>query len=170
MGGYQTLVPLVSDKIFHDTARFTGIFFGCAGTGSFGAAILLSSVWGQQAAERWHRFAPWAVTIALATLVAVDGVILSASAFLVIGFNFTFCAVITNATLQMHCPDNLRGAVTGMYGVASGTLPYGGLLAGAFLEALTIGQTFAVLALLLACSTGAITLRSHFRRAKRTSF
>lgn len=58
-GSYQTLVPLLADQGFHDAARFTGVFFACAGAGSLSAAVLLSSAFGPRASHRFIAYAPW---------------------------------------------------------------------------------------------------------------
>ncbi|SIK37041.1 H+ Antiporter protein [Mycobacteroides abscessus subsp. abscessus] len=80
------------------------------------------------------------------------------------GFSLTFSATSTNATIQRRCPDSVRGALVGMYGMAyNGTMPFGYLLVGAVSEALGVQGAFGAMALVLAAS---LTLLTVLHRVK----
>jgi predicted MFS family arabinose efflux permease len=158
-GSYQTLVPLLADQVFHDAARFTGIFFACAGMGSLTAAIVLSSAVGGAATDRLLHLAPWAAAGALLGLGLASNGPLTGAAFFVLGFSLTFSATSTNASIQRRCPDAVRGALIGLYGMAyNGTMPFGYLLVGSVSEALPVRGTFATMAGVLVCSMAAVAL------------
>ncbi|MDI7065653.1 MFS transporter, partial [Klebsiella pneumoniae] len=95
-GSYQTLVPLLADQGFHDAARFTGVFFACAGAGSLSAAILLSSAIGTWASRRFIAWAPWTAVGALASLAATSEAAATVPACYALGFSLTFAATSTN--------------------------------------------------------------------------
>jgi predicted MFS family arabinose efflux permease len=154
---YQTLVPLLADKAFHDAARYTGVFFACAGAGSLSSAVLLSSALGPRASARFIAWAPWCAMAALMVLATTDSAGATIPAFFALGFSLTFAATSTNATIQRQCPEHVRGGLVGMYGMAyNGTMPFGYLLVGTVSEALGVRHTFAAMAIVLA--TGVISI------------
>ncbi|PRG18705.1 MFS transporter [Burkholderia multivorans] len=162
-GSYQTLVPLLADQGFHDAARFTGVFFACAGAGSLSAAVLLSSAFGPGASRRFIAYAPWTAVGALTVLAATTDAVGSIPAFYALGFSLTFAATSTNATIQRQCPEHVRGGLVGMYGMAyNGTMPFGYLLVGSASEALGVRHTFAAMAAVLACGVIAVIAWQRF--------
>ncbi|MEC5409241.1 MFS transporter [Paraburkholderia sp. MPAMCS5] len=166
-GSYQTLVPLLADHGFHDAARFTGVFFGCAGAGSLSAAILLSSALGPRASGRFIAWAPWAAVAALAVLASTTTAAASIPAFYALGFSLTFAATSTNATIQRQCPEDVRGGLVGMYGMAyNGTMPFGYLLVGTASEALGVRDTFAAMAVVLAAGVASIVVWQRFKKQR----
>ncbi|MDX3907869.1 MAG: MFS transporter [Pigmentiphaga sp.] len=157
-GSYQTLVPLLADHVFHDAAKFTGIFFACAGMGSLSAAIVLSSSIAARTAELL-RVAPWSACVALALLSTTWSSVVSGAAFVLLGFSLTFAATSINASIQRRCPESVRGALVGLYGMAyNGTMPFGYLLVGSFSEAFAVTGAFGTMAAVLAACVGAVTL------------
>ncbi|MEX3667493.1 MFS transporter [Paraburkholderia phenoliruptrix] len=166
-GSYQTLVPLLADKGFHDAARFTGVFFACAGAGSLSAALLLSSALGPRASARFIGLAPWTAVVALAMLSMTTAAATSMPAFYALGFSLTFAATSTNATIQRSCPEHVRGGLVGMYGMAyNGTMPFGYLLVGTASEALGVRHTFGTMAFVLAGGVIAIMVLSRIREQR----
>jgi predicted MFS family arabinose efflux permease len=166
-GSYQTLVPLLADHAFHDAAKFTGVFFACAGAGSLSAAILLSSAFGPRASVRFIAWAPWTAVLALAVLAGTTRIFASVPAFYALGFSLTFAATSTNATIQRQCPEHVRGGLVGMYGMAyNGTMPFGYLLVGTASEALGVRDTFGAMAFVLAAGILSITALHQFRKQR----
>lgn len=169
-GSYQTLVPLLADSGFHDAARFTGIFFACAGAGSLSAAVLLSSAFGPNASRRFIALAPWAAVVALAVLATTTGVSASVPAFFALAFSLTFAATSTNATIQRQCPEHVRGGLVGMYGMAyNGTMPFGYLLVGTASEALGVRNTFAAMAAVLAAGVTSVIALQRFKEQRSSA-
>lgn len=145
-GSYQTLVPLIADRVFLDAAKFTGVFFACAGMGSLTAAVILSSAVGPAMTERFLWITPWLAAVALGILGVGAPVVLTGIAFFLVGFSLSFSATSTNATIQRRCPDQVRGALVGMYGMAyNGTMPFGYLLVGSVSEAIGVQGAFAAM-------------------------
>ncbi|SAL39058.1 transporter, major facilitator family protein [Caballeronia turbans] len=164
---YQTLVPLLADKACHDAARFTGVFFACAGAGSLSSAVLLSSALGPRASARFIAWAPWSAIAAFMVLATTDAAAASMPAFFILGFSLTFAATSTNATIQRQCPEHVRGGLVGMYGMAyNGTMPFGYLLVGTVSEALGVRHTFAAMAVVLAVGVISIVLWQRFKEQR----
>ncbi|MBX6318448.1 MFS transporter [Pigmentiphaga sp.] len=156
-GSYQTLVPLLADHAFQDAAKYTGVFFACAGMGALSAAVVLSSAIAARTA-RLLPVAPWAACLALAVLSVSSSVALSGAAFVALGFSLSFSATSTNATIQRRCPESVRGALVGLYGMAyNGTMPFGYLLVGSISEAFSVTGAFATMAAVLAACIGLVT-------------
>ncbi|SAK73416.1 transporter, major facilitator family protein [Caballeronia hypogeia] len=166
-GSYQTLVPLLSDRAYHDAARFTGVFFACAGAGSLSAAALLSSALGPRASRRFIAWSPWTAVAALAVLASTTEVFAATPAFYALGFSLTFAATSTNATIQRQCPEHVRGGLVGMYGMAyNGTMPFGYLLVGTVSEALGVRHTFGAMAIVLAAGVLSVIALQLFRKQR----
>ncbi|MBJ9675834.1 MFS transporter [Burkholderia gladioli] len=166
-GSYQTLVPLLADRAYHDAAYFTGLFFACAGAGSLSAAVLLSSALGPRASERFIAWSPWTAVAALLVLAVITNAVASGPAFYALGFSLTFAATSTNATIQRRCPEHVRGGLVGMYGMAyNGTMPFGYLLVGTASEALGVRNTFCAMAAVLGAGVLSITLLQTFRKQR----
>jgi MFS family permease len=146
--GFQTLVPVLADKVFGDAAAYTGVFFGASGCGALMAALLLSSRLSAQV-TRWMLVpAPWAAALALLLVGASAHWLLASAGFLLLGFAVTLSAPGVNAKLQQDAPPHLRGPLSGIYVMCyMGLLPFGQLLAGALAEALPVGQVFICLSL-----------------------
>lgn len=131
VGSYQTLIPVLSAKEFGSAAKFTGVFFGCAGAGALCAAVILAT---RPAAPIWNRFlanAPWVSAAALTGIAISQFSVVSGICFWVLGLSLSFTTTRINATLQRRSPDHLRGSAVGLYAVCFlGTMPIGHLLVG----------------------------------------
>lgn len=131
VGSYQTLIPVLSAKEFGSAAKFTGVFFGCAGAGALCAAVILAT---RPAAPIWNRLlanAPWISATALVGIAISNSSIASGACFWVLGLSLSFSTTRINATLQRRSPDHLRGAAVGLYAVCfMGMMPIGHLLVG----------------------------------------
>ncbi|MEK9719498.1 MAG: MFS transporter, partial [Quisquiliibacterium sp.] len=68
-GSYQTLVPVLADRVHGSASIWTGVFFASAGAGSTVSALLLSSKYLYPASRHLQVITPWVVVIALAGLV-----------------------------------------------------------------------------------------------------
>ncbi len=151
VGTYQTLIPVLAAQQFGNAAKYTGLFFSCAGAGSFVAALLLSSRWALgPSALVW---APWVSVAALAGVTASFWPSMAVPCFVVIGFTLTFASTSVNATLQHRAGDEVRGGVVGLYSMAfMGAMPVGHLMVGALSSAIGPRLSFGVLSGLLSVS------------------
>lgn len=165
VGSYQTMIPILSAKEFESAAKYTGIFFGCAGAGALCAAVLLSA---RPAATFWNRLlakAPWFSAIALLGVAVSPSCVFTGACFWILGVSLAFTTTRINSTMQRRSPVHLRGAAVGLYAVCFlGTMPIGHLIVGTAAGWIGPRWTFASMAVLLACL---LKFLSHKRRNQR---
>lgn len=135
---YVTLLPLFARDIFHIGAPGLGLLNAASGTGALTGAILLMLL--SQGLERGKPFlialcvlgGLAAIAFALSNILDVSLLIL-----IVIGSCTVMSGTVTNATLQILTPLEMRGRVLSIWiMVAFGLGPFGNLLAG------WVAQTF----------------------------
>jgi len=148
---YQTLVPVLADRVYGSATAYTGAFFAAAGAGSTAAALLLSSRFLYPASRLLQVVTPWTVVLALAGLGLARWPALALACFAVLGFALTFTGPGTNAKLHQNAPPVLRGALVGLYALSfTGAIPVGNLLMGALAQWLSVRGTFLAMAAALA--------------------
>lgn len=147
VGAYQTLVPVLADRVFGDVARWTGWFYAAAGGGALVAALLLSSRHMDALLRRLLMVVPWCGVVALAVLAVSRQPLPTLLSFAALGFCTSFIGTGTNATLQRRVPPQARGGFIALFLLAfTGTMPLSQLAAGALAQWLSVGATFALLA------------------------
>ncbi|MFT3820859.1 MAG: MFS transporter [Rubrivivax sp.] len=117
-GGYQSLVPVLADRVFGNTARWTSLFFAAAGAGALSAALIFSTTWATAAQRRLPVPVPWLVALALLGLGFSRSAPASLLCFGVIGFGMTALTVGTTATLHRHVPPDARNGLIALMLVA----------------------------------------------------
>jgi MFS family permease len=158
---YVTLLPVFARDIFHIGAPGLGILNAASGMGALTGAILLMLL--SQGLEQGRPFlialcvlgGLAAIAFALSNILDVSLLIL-----IVLGSCTVMSGTVTNATLQILTPEEMRGRVLSIWVmVAFGLGPFGNLLAGwvaqSFGARLTLaigGSLCAVVALLIALS------------------
>ena len=136
-GGYQTLVPVLSDSVYGDTARWTSLFFAAAGAGALVAALLMSTHLARGARRRLLVPVPWLLALALLGLGTSRLAPLSLLCFAVIGFGMTTVAVGGGSVLHRNVPPDSRNGLIALLllafnGVIALVQVPAGLLAGRF--------------------------------------
>ncbi|KKR78152.1 MAG: hypothetical protein UU23_C0003G0050, partial [Candidatus Curtissbacteria bacterium GW2011_GWA1_40_9] len=128
---YQTLMPVVAEKIFNSGAAGLGSLLSAAGAGSLLGAIFTSAVASKQKKG----------------LIVAQGMLISTVALILFAFNRNFTiahillfiagfGVLTqvstiNTLVQLASPDNMRSRIMGVYlTMFVGMLPLGSTLAG----------------------------------------
>lgn len=117
-GGYQTLVPVLADRVFGDTARWTSFFFAATGAGALGAALLMSTHLAAGAQRRLLVPVPWLVALALLGLGMSRFAPLSLLCFGVIGFGMTTVMVGVTSVLHRLVPAQARNGLIALMLVA----------------------------------------------------
>lgn len=149
-GSYQSLIPVLSAQAFHDTTRFTGMFYSCAGIGSLLAALFISIQGGKPGMIKLLALAPWIAVLALICISLSVMPVVTCLCFLMLGASLTFCATMTNSTLQHRSPPELRGGMVGLYVMAfQGSMPIGNLLVSAMASFGRINLTFFAMSVML---------------------
>jgi len=156
-GTYQTLVPVLADRVYGNTQLWTGAFLTAAGAGALSGAVLLSSHYMLPVIRRLSVPTPWIVAASLLCAGQTRHALLAIMFFFMIGLFITVASTGTNAVLQNSVPDDLRGAVTGLYlSTYVGTLPVSQLLGGILAQHVKIETAFSVMAASLILSSLAI--------------
>ena len=132
--------PLAADVLGADAAGF-GFLMTASGVGALTAALLLVA----GGRPRPIRIAIGATVLGVASiaLAASSTFALSLVLMALVGAGGIGMAATANATIQLAVPDGLRGRVMSVYTtVFAGSVPIGGLLAGAL--AATLGVQWAI--------------------------
>lgn len=140
---FTVLIPPLAANVLGTDAAGYGFLMTASGLGALGAAVALV-VGGR---PRPGRIAGGALVLGLATvLLAVSTSFpLSLALMIAIGAGGIGMAATANATIQLAVPDGLRGRVMSVYTtVFAGSVPIGGLAAGALASAVGVPMTLAI--------------------------
>jgi MFS family permease len=164
---FQVLVPPLADDILKVGPSGFGFLMAASGVGSTIAALWVAFS---------RRVGPWpivlgAIGLGLASVVLAlsTSFALSLVAMFFAGMGAIAMAVTANATIQASVPDQLRGRVMSVYTtVFAGSVPAGGLFAGAIASQLGVPAAFmAGAALTLAVGLGSLVWLRRIRGADR---
>jgi MFS family permease len=152
---FTVLIPPLAANVLHSDAAGYGFLMTASGLGALGAAVALVI------GGRPHpvRIAGGALVLGVASvLLSVSTSFpLSLALMIPIGAGGITMAATANATIQLAVPDGLRGRVMSVYTtVFAGSVPIGGIAAGALASAVGVSTTVAIGGLLsLAVGLGA---------------
>jgi MFS family permease len=152
---FTVLIPPLAANVLHSDAAGYGFLMTASGLGALGAAVALVI------GGRPHpvRIAGGALVLGVASvLLSVSTSFpLSLALMIPIGAGGITMAATANATIQLAVPDGLRGRVMSVYTtVFAGSVPIGGIAAGALASAAGVSTTVAISGLLsLAVGLGA---------------
>ena len=146
-GAYQTLVPVLADRVYGSASTWTGWFFGASGVGALVAAVLLSSRHVDASLRRGLMAAPWLAVLALVLLAVSGHVVTTLAGFALLGFCTSFVGTGTNATLHRRVPPAARGGLIALLLLAfNGVMPLAQLVAGALAQWGSVNAAFGWLA------------------------
>jgi len=140
---FTVLIPPLAANVLHSDATGYGFLMTASGLGALGAAVALVI------GGRPHpiRIAAGAIVLGIASLVLAVSTSfpLSLALMIPIGAGGITMAATANATIQLSVPDGLRGRVMSVYTtVFAGSVPLGGITAGALASATGIPTTVAI--------------------------
>ena len=140
---FIVLMPAVARNMIGVGASGLGFLMGGAGVGAVAAALFIAA---RGTPERRGRMILTSASVFSIALILLAGTHTFWVAFLllaVIGGTIVGALTLTNTTLQMTSPPELRGRVMAMYYMAmAGLMPFGSLQAGAVAQA--IGTRFSL--------------------------
>ncbi|MEJ7930587.1 MFS transporter [Ramlibacter sp. AN1015] len=169
-GAYQTLVPVLADRVFGDAARWIGWFFAAAGGGALVGAVLLSSRFMDVLLRRLLLLGPWLAVVGLVLIAASRLPSVSLLGFALLGFCMSFIATGTSATMHRRVPAAARGGLIALFQLAfMGVVPFAQLFGGALAQWLSVRWAFGLLAALLFLATLVLCAR-RWRRLGRLEF
>ena len=140
---FGVLIPPLAANVLHSDAAGYGFLMTASGLGALGAAIALVI------GGRPHpvRIAAGAIVLGVASLALAFSTSfpLSLALMIPIGAGGITMAATANATIQLSVPDGLRGRVMSVYTtVFAGSVPIGGIAAGAVASAAGVPATVAI--------------------------
>lgn len=161
-----TLVPAWAVKILGGDVRTNGLLLSARGLGALVSALIIAST--SHLRVRGKLWTIGSFTLPLCTLILATyrTVPVSLLAFAGIGWSLMVLVNTTNAMVQVHIPDELRGRVMGVYMlVFQGAMPIGSLMVGTV--AASMGEpTMAYIstAIMLALGISTYFLRPSLRK------
>ena len=144
---FTVLIPPLAANVLHSDATGYGFLMTASGLGALGAAVALV------VGGRPHpvRIAGGSLVLGIASvlLAASTSFPVSLALMIAIGAGGITMAATANATIQLAVPDGLRGRVMSVYTtVFAGSVPIGGIAAGALASAVGVPMTLAISGLL----------------------
>jgi MFS family permease len=124
---YQTLMPVVSERVFGAGAEGLGWLMAASGAGALTGAIVVASL------SRLRRPAAVQVVLAIALGVALVGFsttrtfAVAMALLVVIGFLFSSFSALNNTLLMANSEPRLTGRVMSIYLLTWGAMPVGSL-------------------------------------------
>ncbi len=134
--GMLTLLPAWATDILHGDVTTNGWLVTARGVGSLISALLVAYIGSRRSRGMFWTIGSFLMPIALFVFAFLRWLPLSLLAMVVVGGGFILMSNNSNALIQSHVPDDLRGRVMSVYAlVFFGSMPLGSILAG------TIAQT-----------------------------
>lgn len=155
----MTLMPAWAVSVLGGDARTNGWLLSARGFGSLLGAVMMASLAGVVLRRGWLlSLGSFVVPVALLAFAQARLLPLTLTLLVVAGWAFMIFFNSTNALVQTHVPDELRGRVMGIYTLTFfGLVPVGSLVAGA--TAARIGEPLTVTLSALFLLAAAVTVR-----------
>ncbi len=129
---YITLFPAWAVTVLQGDARTNGWLQSARGVGALLGAFTIAALGRFTWKGRLLTIGTFVYPVTLIIFSAIDWLPASLLALTAVGWGFLIVANLAGTLLQTLVPEELRGRVTGLYSlVAFGSLPLGGLAAGA---------------------------------------
>ncbi|HOW86516.1 MAG TPA: MFS transporter [Candidatus Aminicenantes bacterium] len=163
---FVTIFPAWAVNVLHGDAKTNGFLQSARGLGALIAALLIASLGRFRFRGKLLTFGTFALPIMAALFALVRWTPLSLVLVFGAGLAQVLIFNMSNALVQTHSPDSLRGRIMGVYTlVFFGFMPLGALWIG--LAAQHLSQRAAVLigaGLMLAAAAGLAVFMPHLRR------
>jgi MFS family permease len=129
--GLLSLMPAWATHVLGGDVRTNGLLLSARGLGSLIAALMIASVGGRIVRGKLWTVGSLVMPFALITLSLFRVLPVSLLMLMVMGWSLMSVVNLTNALVQTHIPDELRGRVMAVYILLfQGSFPIGSLLAG----------------------------------------
>jgi MFS family permease len=151
--GMMTLLPAWATDILHGNVTTNGWLVSARGFGSLVSALMLAYLGKRKFRGRLWTFGAFTMPVMLFIFALIHWLPLSLLLLVGVGWSFMMVMNNSNAMMQSHVPDHLRGRVMSVYTlVFFGAMPLGSLFAGFFAqrfnEPLTVMLSAAILMLM----------------------
>lgn len=129
--GLLNLMPAWATNVLGGDVRTNGLLLSARGVGSLIAALMIAYVGGRIVRGKLWTAGSLVMPFALIILALFRNLPVSLLMLVVMGWSLMSVVNITNALIQTHIPDELRGRVMAVYIlVFQGSFPIGSLIAG----------------------------------------
>jgi len=129
--GMVTLLPAWAVNILHGDSATNGFLLSARGVGSLLGALMIASLGRFNMRGKMWTLGSFGLPVFILIFSAIRWLPLSLLVMAGIGWSFIWLNNVTNALVQTHVPDHLRGRVMGIYTlVFFGSTPIGSLIAG----------------------------------------
>jgi MFS family permease len=153
----MTLMPVWSTTVLGGDVKTNGLLLSARGAGSLVAALMIANLGSRVNRGKIWTFGGLVMPFALFFFGFYINLPVSIVMLVILGWSLMSVVNITNALIQTHVPDNLRGRVMSIYVlVLMGSFPLGSLLVGWWADAFTAPVTVIICAIVMACVLGAI--------------
>ncbi|MGV8831716.1 MAG: MFS transporter [Devosia sp.] len=146
---FSTMVPLISIYLVHADAAAFGVLNSCLGSGSFLAALVMTTRGAPSTRRILLAGAGFGIVLTLISF--SSNLTLSAAMFVAVGATAVTFSASVNTLLQLHAPPEMRGRLVSMIGLLIPS-PIGPMLTGA--AASTFGVAWAVMGNGIMCCVG----------------
>lgn len=132
---YQTLMPIIAERVFGIGAGGLGSLLSAAGLGSLTGAIYVSAQSGDKNKKKFIFLGLFVCTASLFLFSLNKNLVLSHVLLFFAGFGFITFISTVNTLVQIFAPDQMRGRVTAVYlTMFVGMMPVGNFLLGSIAQ------------------------------------
>ncbi len=161
----MTLLPAWSSKILGGDARTYGILLSARGLGALTGALMIASMGRMNVRGRLWTAGSLLMPVMMAAFALARLTPLSIFIIVLAGWAFMVQINTSNALVQTHVPDELRGRVMGIYTlVFFGGMPLGSLIAGQLATRIGEPATLVLNGIILALFAAFVWIRLSFVR------
>jgi predicted MFS family arabinose efflux permease len=165
LGGVIYLLPAFAAEELGAGERGLSALFTAVGAGAFAGAVWLSMSGGVRRAGAWLIVSNLLFASATAVFAYSGQMAVAVLAAVALGLFNTVHATLGVAAIQIASPEAMRGRVFGVYEVAWGVFPLGGLVLGSLAAGIGLPASLAAGAALTAAFTLAVWWRAPKVRA-----
>lgn len=155
----MTLMPDWANTVLGGDVKTNGMLLSARGVGSLAAALMIANLGSRIVRGKIWTSGGVIMPIALILLGSFQILPISLITLVILGWSLMSVVNISNALIQTHVPDNLRGRVMSIYIFAfMGTYPLGALLVGWLADMFGSPMTIIICAVIISLVFGIINL------------
>jgi predicted MFS family arabinose efflux permease len=153
----MTLMPAWATDILGGDVKTNGLLLSARGVGSLIGALMIAYLGSRNMRGKIWSIGNLVMPLALLGFSLVRMIPVSLAMLVVLGWSLMSVVNVSNALVQSHVPDELRGRVMGVYIlVFQGGMPIGSLFAGAVASALGAPTAVMINAFIILVVTGTL--------------
>lgn len=132
---FTTLLPVIAETIFHQSAFGLGLLFSGFGTGAIFGTVFISIFHSRFSSRRLLLSASFLLTTAIFAFSLTSNFYIALGLMLLVGFGSASQMAVVNSSIQNNVENQLRGRVMSIFTTCNmGMLPIGSFLMGFIAE------------------------------------